>query len=121
MREVAYQNRDNEISFIVKQDGAAVDFSATTRMVLSLSDTSEVADSDVDASLIDWVSGETGEIKLKIGGLDLTHGQCYPASLVVYDPLHLNGQTLFSGAEIEFSLNRRDNQYLEILSIDDSN
>jgi hypothetical protein len=120
MREVAYQNRDNEISFIVKQDGVAVDFSAATRMVLSFADTAVEADSDVDAALIDWSSGDTGEIKLKIGGLALTHGSIYLCTLVVYDATHTSGQTLFSGAEFEVNPKRYVDQYFELLFIDDS-
>lgn len=94
LEETIFVNRDNyaEIKVINGQDGQLVDFAGVTRMVLSFSESGEVVDSDVNSGAIDWTQG-LGVIRFKLGGLSLPTAEQL-ARLVVYDPLHTNGQVV---------------------------
>jgi hypothetical protein len=99
MIEVVHIDRDNPNTIIVYQDGVVIDFSAATRMVLSLVGSSVVADTNIDSSLINWSLGD-GRIKFNLNGLGVSSNTEHFGTLVVYDPAHSNGQVVFSGAGI---------------------
>jgi hypothetical protein len=83
--EFVYLGHDNRIDLILKADGAAVDLSGANRMTLTLG--SALIDSDNgEADPIRWAKGgyATGEVRLFLGGEDLTATD-YKAPLVVYD------------------------------------
>jgi hypothetical protein len=91
--ETVYKNRDNPNTVTFKEDGAAIDFSAATRMVLSFKGSAVVADTSVDGSLIDWSQGN-GVVEFNINDIGITGGCSYSATLVVYDPAHTDGQVI---------------------------
>jgi hypothetical protein len=91
--EVVYKGRDNPNTISVKQDGVLIPWSAVTRMVLSFVGSEVVADTDNESTLIDWSIGD-GIIEFNINGLAVTARHEIPATLVVYDPQHPNGQVL---------------------------
>lgn len=93
MIETIYKNRDNPITIEFRVDGDVIDFSAATRMVLEFEDSTTVADTSVDSSLIDWSLGN-GEVQFNINMLDYGTSSTLNATLIVYDPTHQNGQIL---------------------------
>ena len=93
MIEVVYKGRDNPNAVTFKEDDVVIDFSAATRMVLSFKGSDVVADTDVDSTLIDWSSG-AGVVVFNLNDLVVTTSRQLPSTLIVYDPLHTNGQVL---------------------------
>lgn len=90
--EYVYKSRDNiNIVNFSDQDGI-IDFSAATRMLVQFDGSTVVADTDVDPTLIDFSLG-SGDVSFKFGGLSVDVGE-YPASVIVFDGSHPNGQTL---------------------------
>lgn len=97
MIETVYKLRDNPNTVTFSEDGVLIDFSAATRMVLSFEGSVVVADTGVDATLIDWSAG-SGVVEFNINGIDIEAGSELFATLVVYDPLHVDGQVIVSGS-----------------------
>lgn len=93
MIEDVFKQRDNKNILSFDDDGTVLDFSTATRMVLKFRGSDIEADSDVDSSLIDWTIGG-GVVEFSIGGLDIPNGSELSSSLIVYDPLHSEGQIL---------------------------
>ena len=93
MIEVVYKNRDNPNTVTFKEGGVVIDFSAATRMVLSFYGSDVVADTAVDAALIDWTAGG-GVVEFNINDLGVVAGRRLPATLIVYDPAHTDGQVI---------------------------
>ena len=93
MIETVYLNRDNPISVEFKEDGSLIDFSAATRMVLSFAGSLVVADTNSNPALIDWSIG-SGVVEFNLNDLAIADGELLHATLVVYDPLHTDGQVL---------------------------
>jgi hypothetical protein len=102
MTEIVYRGHDNKASITVSMDGEPMDFSAVTRMTLELQGQGVVADSDVDAGLIDWSAGD-GLVEFDLGAIDLARGS-YEAILVAYDNAHQAGQVIAhpSGERLSF-------------------
>ena len=118
MKKSVFKGTDTVLSILVKQDGVPLDFSSETRMVLSFYGTDVVADSSVSASLIDWFSGQTGEIRFNLNGLDIPHGKSHWATLRVYDPVHPDGQVLFAGHGVGRFVQPKENGHLRLLFLD---
>lgn len=103
--EIVYKGRSNPNSVIFLEDindgngPQPINFNdpvGATRMTLSFKGETVVADTDVDASLIDWdsVELEIGEVVFNLNDLDITSFNFLPATFTVYDPAHLNGQII---------------------------
>lgn len=97
MIEVVYNQRDNPntVQFL-DQDGS-IDFSSATRMLLKFKGSLIVADTDVDATLIDYSAGD-GDVTFRLNDLSVDAGE-YPSSLIVYDTGHPDGQILVHADE----------------------
>lgn len=93
MIEFVYKNRDNPNIIIISEDGTPIDFTTATRMVLSFDGSPVVADTDINNTLIDWSQGG-GIVEFNINDLPISFYRPLPATLTVYDPAHLDGQTL---------------------------
>lgn len=91
--ETTYLGRDNPNVIEVAEDGVVVDFSATSRMVLSFKGSTVVADTAVDSTLIDWSLG-SGQIQFNLRTLNIPQTIGYSATLVTYDGAHPNGQVI---------------------------
>ncbi len=89
LTEITYNNRNNTIDLSLKADRSAVDLSSVTRMVLALSDGTEI-DSDEAGAAFDWDTGTTGKIIIALGEQTITAGK-YKAVLYVYDPTNTLG------------------------------
>lgn len=87
-----YNGRDNVEIFQIRLDGAPVDLSSAARIVVHFKGLDIVADSDENSDLFDWTIGD-GKIGVMFGSLNLPEGQ-YPATLIVYDASHPNGQVV---------------------------
>src|SRR5512139_1988724 len=96
--EKVYLGRDNTIDLILKADGAAVDLSSVTRMVLVVG--SVTIDSVIYPAAFNWdpTPAVTGKVILTLG--ELTTGEppanilsagAYTATLTVYDPTNDDG------------------------------
>lgn len=95
--ETVFKLRDNvnKVLFEDKITGDPVDFTGASRMVLSFLGSAIVADTDVDADLIDFTQSEgTGLLIFNLGALLVTETGELAATLVVYDPTHLLGQVI---------------------------
>ncbi len=113
MIEIVYKGSDNPNTVTFKEDGAAIDFSAATRMTLELSGLGVVADSAVDAALMTWalsfdkqgnpINDANGdqywEVEFNLNDLDIAP-DTYRATVKVYDPLHTDGQVVVHMDEI---------------------
>lgn len=84
------RNRPSRITLY--QDGAAIPFTAVTRMLVQFRESVIEADSAVDPTLIDWSTGN-GIVIFNFGFLGLDEG-AYTATLIVFDPSHPDGQPL---------------------------
>ena len=91
--EYIYKSRDNTIELILKNNGAAVDLSGVTRMILELNDSISL-DSDVigagDGNQFDWTEG-SGKLILRLGAETIAVGEYTAAKLFVYDADNTNG------------------------------
>lgn len=112
-----YPGRDRPSQITVKLNGVAVDFTATTRMLLTFREVATVADTAIDASLIDWTQGG-GVIIFKLNGLGLAAG-LYTASLFAYDGTHPNGQPIIRPEDPEPLQFRVVSDYDTVLIIQD--
>ena len=93
MIEYVYKNRNNPNIVQFALDGAAIDFTAVTRMVLSFDESDTIiADTDLDASLMTWDA--SGNVTFNLWTLDLPDGFSSAATLIAYDPAHLDGQVI---------------------------
>ena len=99
MIETVYNQRNNPntVQFL-REDGAPLDFSSATRMVLKFKGSIIQADTDIDASLIDFSTGN-GDVIFNINGLGLPDCSVFGASLIVYDPAHVDGQIIVHAKE----------------------
>jgi hypothetical protein len=83
----------NKTLFSDKTTGEPIDFSGTNRMVLSFAGSAIVADTDVDADLIDYSQTEgTGVIVFDLGSLLIVTAGELAATLIAYDPVNTAGQ-----------------------------
>jgi hypothetical protein len=94
--ELVYLGRDNVNELVIAEDGEPVDFSGALRMVLKFQGSDVVADSLTSNEYINWDSG--GKVVLKLGQLPIAPSK-YPATLIVYDIDHDDGQVLFHARE----------------------
>ncbi len=92
-----YPDRDRPCEITVYSDGAALDLSAVTRMTVEFVESTIVADTDVDPTLIDWSTGD-GIVIFNFGALGLPIGR-YIATLFEYDIDHPNGQPIIAPAD----------------------
>ena len=97
MIETVYLDRDNPNTVTLSEDGALIDFGATTRMILSFEGSAIVADTSVDATLIDWSAG-LGVVEFNLNDLAIDAGSELYATLVSYDATHTDGQVLISSS-----------------------
>lgn len=89
LRETSYIGRDNAIDLQLLADGAAVDLSSVTRVILrDVACTWEV-DSSTSPGAFDWSAGD-GVISLILGDEAITAG-AYSCWLIVYDPTNTDG------------------------------
>ena len=93
MIETVYKLRDNPNTVTFSEDGVVIDFSAATRMVLTLKRVGKIADTNDDAALIDWSQGG-GVVEFNLNDIVITSKSDLYATLVVYDALHTDGQIL---------------------------
>ena len=93
--ERIYLGRDNINEILVKEDGADVDFSGVTRMVLEFEGSGVSVDSALSNVFINW---SAGKIILQLGELVIPPGR-YPGTLVAYDLDHDDGQVIFHAVE----------------------
>lgn len=94
--ELVYLGRDNVNELVITEDGEPVPFTGALRMVLSFEGSDVVADSSVSNEYINW--GADGRITLKLGELPIAPSK-YPATLIVYDIDHDDGQVIFHARE----------------------
>lgn len=94
--ELVYLGRDNLNELVIEEDGEPVDLSGALRVVLKFEGSDVVADSLVSNEYINW--GADGKIRLKLGELPIQPSK-YPATLIVYDIDHDDGQVLFHAKE----------------------
>ena len=92
LTEIVYKGADNPNSVTFYEDNVAMDFSATTRMVLTLSGAGVTIDSDILATAIDWSAG-SGKVIFKLNDESIEPG-LYKATLKVYDATHTSGQVI---------------------------
>lgn len=105
--EIVLLGTDDANSIQVLHNGEALSFASVTRMVLSFVGLDTVADSDVDASLIDWSAGN-GVVTFDLNGLDIDPDyRRRSASLTVYDPDHTNGQVIIRASSLELGFKFR--------------
>lgn len=91
--EPLYINRNNVSRIAIREDGQLLDFTAVTRYVLMFEGTTVTVDTDVNANAI--TGDSNGVVTFDLGGLNLNLEAGYVrASLIVYDALHPDGQTL---------------------------
>lgn len=90
--ETVFKQRNSVNTVNFADSGVPFDFSSITRAVVKFEGSEIEADTDVDSALIDFLVGG-GDITFSFGGLAIDAGE-YPVSLIIYDPLHLNGQIL---------------------------
>lgn len=95
--EIVFGGYDNPNTITASKtvDGTTTvyDFSTVTRMVVEFEGSDIVADTDVDATLIDWSAG-SGVIEFNFNDLSIDNGT-YRATLIAYDPVHASGQVIF--------------------------
>lgn len=94
--EQVYLGRDNVNELTITEDGAPLNLSGATRMLLQFEGSDVVADSLTSNEYINWTDG--GTITLKLGELPIAPSK-YPATLIVYDADHDDGQVLFHARE----------------------
>jgi len=94
--EMVYLGADNINELLISEDGQAVDFSGATRMLLKFEGSETVVDSQLSNEFITWDS--VGRVILKLGELDIAPSK-YPATLIVFDADHDDGQVLFHALE----------------------
>jgi hypothetical protein len=94
--EMVYLGRDNVNELTFTEDGESIDFTAVTRMVLKFDGSSVEADSALSNELIAWDA--QGQITLKLGALPIIPSK-YPATLIVFDADHPEGQVIFHARE----------------------
>ena len=89
LRETAYLGRNNAIDLQLQADGAAVDLSSVTRMILrDVSCTWEV-DSTTSPGAFDWSAGD-GVLSIALGDEVIAPG-AYSVWLIIYDPTDTDG------------------------------
>ena len=93
MIEIVFKQRDNINTVTFTDDSGVLDFAATTRMVLKFEGSTESVDTDIDPTFIDFSTG-SGVVIFKLGTLTIADDTVLPASLINYDPAHLNGQII---------------------------
>lgn len=94
--EMVYLGRDNVNQLTFTEDSAAINFAGATRMVLEFDGSDVVADSALSNEYINWDTN--GNVTLKLGELPIAPSK-YPATLIVYDADHDDGQVLFHARE----------------------
>jgi len=103
LQEKIYLNRDNAIKLGLTADGAPVDAATLTRVVVKLTDGSDVTttfDSNVDTSAFDFTT-ETAQVSDTVTGIltiklqdavsPPTAGDDYTLDLILYDAANVNG------------------------------
>lgn len=89
LRETVYLGRDNGIDLQLKADGAAVDLSSVTRMILRDSGCVWEVDSSTTPAAFDWSAGD-GAVSLILGDEPIPAG-AYSCRLIVFDPTNVDG------------------------------
>ena len=95
--ETVYPSFDNEIILVVKENNIIVDLVDTEVNRVALKFGEYLVDSALVGSgdgCFDWSTrGDEGIVIVTLGSLELPiKSGSYDANLIVYDPLHLNGQ-----------------------------
>ena len=88
-RETVYLGRDNAIDIDLLADGAPVDLSSVTRMILRDSGCVWEVDSITSPTAFDWSAGD-GRISMALGDEPIPAG-AYSCRLIVYDPTNTDG------------------------------
>jgi hypothetical protein len=90
--EYTYNSSDNTNDLLLKADGAAVDLSSVTRMILYDVDGGWSIDESDSASdsVFDRDTGVTGKVIIALGDQGITAGR-YRCRLKVYDPTNTSG------------------------------
>jgi hypothetical protein len=96
INEMVYQGRDNVNQLTLTEDGLPVNLSAATRMLLQFDGSDVEADSALSNEYIDWDA--QGRVNLRLGSLPIIPSK-YPATLIVYDADHPEGQVVFHARE----------------------
>jgi hypothetical protein len=88
--EIVYLDRDNDFRLLLTADGVAQDLSSVTK--IELVDTSGVytLDSIASPAAFDWISGDTGEVIIKLGHETVAAGK-YKFEFYTYDATNTNG------------------------------
>lgn len=90
--ENVFNQRDNKNIVNFSDQSGSIDFSAASRMLVKFDGSVVEADTDIDPTLIDYSIGG-GDVSFSFGFLGVLEGK-YPASVIVYDGSHPNGQIL---------------------------
>lgn len=112
--ERVWLNHDNTINLVLKEDGTAIDTSGLTKITVTLGGIT-FRSTNQSGDPIRWNQGgyETGEIRIDLGGQNLSVGR-HKATIVVYDATNIDGivwgnLTIRVEAEVE--------SYLDLLGI----
>ena len=89
VRETAYIGKDNGIDLQLLADGAPLDLSSVTRMILRDAGCVWEVDSTTSPGAFDWSAGN-GVISLTLGDEPIAAG-AYSCWLIVYDPTNTYG------------------------------
>lgn len=89
LTEVVYLTHDNAIDLQLKADGAVVDLSPVTRMVISDTKRKWAVDSASSPGVFNWGEGD-GVVSIKLGGEPIPKAN-YTCWLKVYDPANPGG------------------------------
>jgi hypothetical protein len=89
--EIIYLGHDNTVDLRLEADGVATDLANVTKITISIG-SDLIVSTDSAAGLITWAEAgyDTGEIRMELGGQDLTPGR-YDAPLIVYDAANITG------------------------------
>ena len=89
IRETIYLGKNNAIDLQLQADGAAVDLSSVTRMILRDVGCLWEVDSTTSAGAFDWSAGG-GALSLRLGDETIPPGT-YNCWLIVIDPTNTDG------------------------------
>lgn len=91
--KVVYLGRDNAALIEIFYDGSPIDLQAVNQIKMQLVGTDVIVDSNDSPDYIQWTPG-SNVIKFKIGTFPGLPYGIYPVELVLFDPLHDDGQAI---------------------------
>ncbi len=89
IKETVYLARDNAIDLELRENGAAVDLDAVTRMILTDIACVWSVDSQSSHGVFNWMQGD-GRLTMKLGSEPIPVGTHW-CHLIVFDPGNPNG------------------------------